>query len=533
MYSPFAPPTDPKKLVLPDKVRLEIPRLEESLGLFTQRGWHEALEPKAYLSNWHIDCMCDYLTALINLDSEITKGPLIFAIPPRNMKSLTAQVFLPPYIWAQDPDPGNTGHGLGVRPGSLRGPGVRLAYISYGQELSNGLSTQCNALIKSDWYQARWGHRFRMVYDQIEWFKNSRGGDRRALSFGGKITGFGADIIFVDDPHNLKDDGPETREKVLWIYRDVLQSRLNDGEGIFVIIMQRSHERDLVGDILSREFNGTLVCLPAEFESKHPHVFSSSKIIRKTVSSPGGPPKGEFWRDTRQEGEVLWHNRFPKENLDRLIRDSGMTAHAVAGQYQQRPSARAGGMFKRQWFDGALKYDPRIRIPNMTLVRSWDMASTVEGGRGNKSDYTVGCLLGRDPATQIIYVIDVIRARYSPAERERKLLSTAILDGTGCRIRIPQDPGSSGKFEAHYLVGKLQGWSVSVELESQSKEMRAEPFAAQCENSFVKLIESPWNETFIDELCAFPNAAHDDQVDAVSAAFRALVRRQSVSAVGA
>ncbi len=54
---------------------------------------------------------------------------------------------------------------------------------------------------------------------------------------------------------------------------------------------------------------------------------------------------------------------------------------------------------------------------------------------------------------------------------------------------------------------------------------RASPFAAQCEYGFVNLVDAPWNDTFVEELCSFANGAHDDQVDAASAAFRALVRR--------
>jgi predicted phage terminase large subunit-like protein len=107
-------------------------------------------------------------------------------------------------------------------------------------------------------------------------------------------------------------------------------------------------------------------------------------------------------------------------------------------------------------------------------------------------------------------------------------MSTAVRDGTACHIRVPQDPGSAGKFEARHLAGLLQGYRVSTERELH----RADPFVAQSEHGFVKLVEAPWNRDFVDELSAFPNGAHDDQVDAASAAFRALLRRPRVSAVG-
>jgi predicted phage terminase large subunit-like protein len=74
----------------------------------------------------------------------------------------------------------------------------------------------------------------------------------------------------------------------------------------------------------------------------------------------------------------------------------------------------------------------------------------------------------------------------------------------------------------------LQGYPVSAEREEGSKENRADPFASQCEQGYVKLVEAAWNRIFVEELCAFPNGAHDDQVDAASAAFRALIRRRPI-----
>jgi Terminase RNaseH-like domain len=92
--------------------------------------------------------------------------------------------------------------------------------------------------------------------------------------------------------------------------------------------------------------------------------------------------------------------------------------------------------------------------------------------------------------------------------------------------RVPQDPGAAGKFEARQLAGLLQGYQVASEREKGNKENRADPFASQCEQGYVKLVEGAWNHAFVEELCAFPNGAHDDQVDAASAAFRALLRRR-------
>jgi predicted phage terminase large subunit-like protein len=105
--------------------------------------------------------------------------------------------------------------------------------------------------------------------------------------------------------------------------------------------------------------------------------------------------------------------------------------------------------------------------------------------------------MGLDPRTDLIYIIDVIRGRWSPAEVENKIKATARWDGDETKIRIPQDPGQAGKFQAAYLAGQLRGYSVSSEREQGDKENRADPFAAQCEHGFVKLVESDWNKDFV------------------------------------
>ena len=160
----------------------------------------------------------------------------------------------------------------------------------------------------------------------------------------------------------------------------------------------------------------------------------------------------------------------------------------------------------------------------MIKCRGWDTAGTV-AGHGLDPDYIVGVLLGINADNDIFYVLDVIRGRWSPGDVEKKIKLTAMCDGEKTRIYYPQAPGAAGRFEAYKMVGELQGYMVSTEREIGDKADRADPFAAQCQHGYVKLLEASWNDAFVDELCAFPNAAHDDQVDAVCGAFRTLVRR--------
>lgn len=230
----------------------------------------------------------------------------------------------------------------------------------------------------------------------------------------------------------------------------------------------------------------------------------------------------------------MWPERFPIAALQRIAKDESTTSHVAAGQLQQRPTAAEGGLFKRNWFahtQPIFDHHSFVATRGLQLVRAWDLAWTA-AEHGSAPDYTVGVLMGFDPESKICYVLNVVRGRWSPAELTNTVVALAAIDGEACRIRIPQDPGG-GKFVAHVLAGHLRGYAVTAEPEHAPKVERAVAFAAYCENQYVVLAEALWNQPFIEELCAFPNGSHDDQVDAACAAYRTLMRRSQLAYVGA
>ncbi len=505
---------------------IDAARYEESLLDFCGASWH-VVEPSGFYRNWHIEAICEHLEACANWQID----RLLINVPPRHMKSLGANVFFPAWVWAQDPNPENDPcYSFSIRRESWRGPGVKFMHLSYESTLSTRDGVKCRQIITSPWYQRLWGHRFQLRDDQNQKtrFDNLRGGHRLSTSEGGVITGEGADIAIFDDPHNVRDIGGSSnlaREKTLRFWDEALPSRLNDQEhGVFVVVMQRVHERDLSGHILANELGWTHLCLPAIYEPKHPFP------IRTTVKRKA---TGKTWTDPRREGEVLWPEKFPLEALQRIAKDQSMTSHVAAGQLQQRPTAAEGGLFKREWFAHTLEIDrfAFAEARRLQLVRAWDLVWTDEAS-GSAPDYTVGVLMGRDPESHICYVLDVVRGRWSPADLQGTMLTIAKIDGYECSIRIPRDPGA-GKFVAAYMAQQLQGYTVSIEPEHTSKAQRAAPLASEAENRCLVLVKADWNKAFVEELCAFPNGANDDQVDAAAAAFRALARHSQLHYVGA
>jgi len=349
-------------------------------------------------------------------------------------------------------------------------------------------------LIVSEWYRTLWPD-VELIRTGEMSFANRDMGTREGSAFG-SLTSKRGDRLIIDDPHSTKTaESDAERERTVRQFQEGSLNRLNDqARSAIVVVMQRLHEKDISGAILSRKIGFEHLCLPMEFETE-----------RRCRTSIG-------FEDPRSyDGELLDPVRFPREIVDR---DLKAFVYSWAGQYQQRPAPREGGLFKRRWFEivGAVP-------AGASRVRKWDLAGTKDGG-----DWTVGLLMARDLAS-FVYIEDVVRFQGSPAEVEAAIINTAHLDRARfgmLRVGLNQDPGQAGKAQISHLTRQLQGFVVESERETGSKETRAAPLASQAEAGNVKIVAGAWNEAFFSEIEVFPAGAHDDQVDAASEALRML-----------
>ena len=158
------------------------------------------------------------------------------------------------------------------------------------------------------------------------------------------------------------------------------------------------------------------------------------------------------------------------------------------------------------------------------VCRAWDFAATEDKETGDP-DYTSGVLMGMRKDRTVV-VLDVINRRIKAGEVKLLIRNTAISDrskyGGKYRIRIPQDPGASGKIVAADYVKALAGFTVKVVSVSGSKELRATPFAAYWQNGNVQVVESDWLDMYFSQLESFPDSKHDDMVDASEDAYNEL-----------
>ena len=436
------------------------------------------LEPNAtYVHNWHIDAICAHLEAVT--DGRLNR--LLINVPPGSMKSLLVSVFWPAWEWG---------------PRGLRS--LRYLTTSFNEIPVKRDTRKTRDLILSDWYRSLWPEVLddegRLSRAGELSFANRHTGTREGVPFG-SLTGQRGDRLILDDPHSVELAESETeRANTTRKFREGAVNRLNDQErSAIVVIMQRLHEDDIAGTILKLGMGYTHVCLPMEFEAD-----------RRCETEIG-------FKDPRAtDGDLLDPVRMPRETVDKLKRDT--TEYAYAGQYQQRPAPREGGIFKRHWFEivGAAPAGAR-------KCRGWDLAAT----KSATAAYTAGVRLSVHNGTY--YVEDVIRERGSAADVERLILGTAKADGLNVKVSIPQDPGQSGKAQVAAFAKLLAGFNCRFSPESGDKESRALPVSAQAEVGNIKIVKGKWNDAFLEEITSFPAGTYKDQTDALSRAFAELL----------
>ena len=167
----------------------------------------------------------------------------------------------------------------------------------------------------------------------------------------------------------------------------------------------------------------------------------------------------------------------------------------------------------------------------VAIARAWDLAATEISFSNKNPDRTAGVLMARMKNGQYI-ILDVKRIAANAANVRAIVKNTAATDKAeyNCRkIFLDQDPGQAGKEQAQSYIRELAGYSVKAKPVSGDKVTRAEPLAAQWQQGNVLLLEGNWNETFLDEMISFPDALHDDQVDAASNAFSAVAYARTTS----
>jgi predicted phage terminase large subunit-like protein len=445
-----------------------------SLRMFVEWAW-PILEPgTTFQSNWHLDLLCEYL-------EEVTAGAirrLVINIPPRYGKSLLVSVCWPCWEWIQ-------------RPSS------RWVFASYAEALSRKHSIDRRRLLVSEWYQQHWGHRVRLTRDQqtaLE-YHNTHRGSMVATSVGGSITGKGGNRIVIDDPHNpIEAESDVQRQHALDYFRQTLSTRLDDkAHDAMVLVMQRLHTHDLSGLCLEHGF--THLCLPALAPAETTVRFPRSG---RTI--------------VRQSGDPLWPARESAEHLEQQRALLG--SYGFAGQYQQEPVPRTGGMFAPAYWRYYDVLPPGI-VENVT--QSWDLAFK----DGDGSDYVVGLVAARRGAD--VYLLDRYKRKASFTETCRAIRAMGVRYPQTTAVLV--EDAANGAAVVDELRREIPG--LLLVTPEGGKLARAAAVQPQIEAGQV-LVPRPrwpdghvrdehaWVEDFITTCAMFPKGDALDDVDALT-----------------
>ncbi len=453
-------------------------KAERTLPAFIEQAW-AVIEPGTpYVDNWHIHLIGEYMQAINQ--GQIKR--LIINIPPRNMKSIEATVCYPAWTWTKAPE-------------------KRFIKVSYADTLSRKHNILTRDIITSPWYQENWGDMFSLKDDvnrQNE-FKNSAQGFMFSTSIGGTLTGEGGDVIIIDDPQDpLQANSIAERETVISFFQNKLQTRLNDPEnGVIILIMQRLHEKDLTGYILSERLGYEHLRLPA---TAHERTVITFPISKKQI--------------VREEGDILNPKRFSRKVLDDLKRTMGSVQ--FAGQFDQSPVPDEGIIFKREWLNKTFRELPA----GATIIQSWDLPFK----NSEVSAKCAGIVMARKGAE--LFILDCVNDKMSFVDSV-----TAIKDLTRkhpkARGKVVEDK-ANGPAIIDFLKKDVPGMIAFNP--RGSKEDRALSVAPYFEAGNVYFLEgAPWAGDLREDLRKFPNGTYKDTVDATVQAILYLMDKPKTS----
>ncbi len=457
--------------------------------LFIERCFVELNGGAMFEDNGHIGLIAARL-------EDVRRGRtrrLAIHIPPRNLKSLIASIAFPAFVLGHE-------------------PGRQLICVSYGQELADALARACRQVMAAGWYQRMFAEtRLSPSRQAAHAFETTAGGARLATSVGGALTGFGADIIILDDPIKPEDAVSDLQRRATndW-FRQSLLTRLNDKRsGAVVNVMHRLHEDDLAG-FAARLEDWDEIALAAIAPEDEAHRFET----------PYGP--AIF---ARKAGEALHPDREPLELLERVRRALG--PEIFAAQYQQAPTPPGGAIVKAHWFG---RYDPAELIGAEgggggcgagafdRVIQSWDTASKAR----ELNDYSVCTTWGlKDKQAWLIHVL---RRRLEYPDLRRAVESQAALFGaevilieeTASGIQLLQDLTAAG---CPGLVPVRPKGDKVMRLRAQTPAIEA--------GRVLLPTDAPWLADYLTELISFPQVRHDDQADSTAQALAWIYGRSS------
>lgn len=435
-----------------------------------------------YRANWHHEIIAQKVDFFIQSNEQ---NRLMLFVPPQHGKSEIASRCLPTYL-------------LG------RHPNTKIAACSYSIDLARSFNRDAQRIIDSKEYTeifpktklnskriaAATGGSYLRNTEEFE-IVGHKGG-YKAVGVMGGLSGRTVDFAIIDDPVKdaLEANSGVYRERVWDWYVNVLETRLHNKSKV-ILIMTRWHEDDLAGRLLDRQ--------PEKWE---------------VIKIPAIKEKGGIPEDPREIGQALWPE---KHSLEKLLDLRALSERTFTSLYQQNPTVKEGDKIKRAWFE----YCHEKELPERL---TWDLWIDGAYTKNTANDPTGLMVAAYDERKRIMYVKHAVSDHMELPALLKFVPDYAELHGLSEKSRAYIEPKASGKSLKQMLNKKedKQGdgdkfnvYAVEIKnhLIGEGKEARAQTAAPKIESGRVVLVKGTWNDHFVEQVCGFPNAKHDEYID--------------------
>jgi predicted phage terminase large subunit-like protein len=465
------------------------------LRYFVRESWHVTNPGVPLEDAWFVDVVADHVQRQIEEWANARRDPthiptlkdLLVNLPPRCAKSTLVSLCATAWAWLDHPE-------------------MRIGCLSTNPRVSFRDALAVRTLITSEWYQSWFAPAWTLREDQsaVGNFANTAGGSRVARGFDSNVVGEGFDWILVDDPHDPRDSEGQINA-VITGWDVALSSRVNDPRSsIRTSIMQPITEHDFSSHVRAQGWAWLCLAMERKPDEKTPDFPIEVAIDGKLTR-----------RDPRAVGECLHPKRFPPAVLDQRKLELG--PYGYAAQYQMEPAPLEGGMIKRDWFKrfsiGEITKDGKLDV-------DWVTISVDPAGDAEHDGDPVGLLVaaGKGPRR---YVLEDASRRMSWLET-CAALRALLVTWPQCR-KVLVEKSAVGPAIVQTLRKEVNEGALRTivveELTTHmigSKKQRALAMVPALAAGLVNLLDgASWVQAFIGEHALFPNAQHDDRVDAL------------------
>jgi predicted phage terminase large subunit-like protein len=370
-------------------------------------------------------------------------------------------------------------------------PDLKVIFASYSDALGERTSIDLQRILNSDIYIKIFGRTriglpgWKMTSDFFELADYC--GSFRYTTALGAVTGLELHLGVIDDVVKGRQEAfsKTVRDRTWAWFTDDFRTRFNKDAGLLAI-GTRWHVDDMLGRLINK--------------------YPDAKVLRYQAIAD----------DTN---EALFPEWKPLDFL--LDQKRAMTTASWEALYQQRPIITGGGELPIEKLQTVSVWNTHDTSKVSASCRYWDCASS----QAKDASWTAGVLMHRTKDGN--YVISHVAHGQWPAnEREQLIRQTAEADKKiykNLEIGIEQEPGSAGLDRVQMTIRNLAGFRAFADKVTGSKEVRAQPFAAQVPAGNVALVAGAWNEAYLEEAEIWPQG-REDQIDASSGAFNRLVK---------